>query len=535
MSRDSLVSYCDELIASKDVSKNIFGLAAKAHHEYTLQSDFDSADVLFEKSLSKLASIDEVHPEVKSYVLHFQSLRYISSHELETAINILFEATKICNEKCSFLLESKLQSTLARAYSLSGKVFKALEISHLCLSKIKNSPDFTNSNHLKKEYVRELVRAANRSMNVFYYLDRETYKSYLDSTQHYITMAKTAAEKYKISGYARGITLTNADIHFYKHDYKTAQQYWKKAIKTYKKIKYKKRIAQISFRIAECDFFLENFDKAAIVFQQQLQDHTWKEFQLLNNEALCNFYLFKIYKLREKSEEAMAYADQYGIKIKEYLEAKNESFTAVNTIIAHEEKKKEIEAYVKNFESQKRQKKMYLYSLLAAIVCIGVLASYFMYSRRKNKRNIRLLHTRITKLEQAVAKQNLPKSSNSITDANAAKLIEKLKKLEKQQLFLQPNYTLALVAKKLNTNSSYLSQTVNHYLHVTFAQYSNTLRIHSIVQRLKEHKSLRSYTIEALAREAGYKSIGSFNTNFKKLLKVKPSEYLKELERTEKE
>ena len=63
-------------------------------------------------------------------------------------------------------------------------------------------------------------------------------------------------------------------------------------------------------------------------------------------------------------------------------------------------------------------------------------------------------------------------------------------------------------------------------MNISFVEYSNRLKINSIIQRLDHQKSLRNYTIEALAKEAGYKSVNAFNTNFKKLLKVTPSQYL---------
>jgi AraC-like DNA-binding protein len=528
--RDAVTKYSEELILSNDVTKNAFGLAAKAY-EYVLLSDFASADTLFEQSFAKLATIEAVDVEVKSYILLLQGLRYVNSHELEIATQLLMEATENCNGNCSLVLSLKLQSTLARAYSLSGKVFKALEISHFCLKEIKKALETSETNYLKKEYAKELVKASNRCMNVYFYLDRETYRSYLDSAQQYINSAEKYAKRHQITTYDGNFALVNADINFNLRNYELCRQYMYTALDIYKERNYPKRIAQIVFRIAECDFFLNNYESAIPVFLKQIEEETWKEYELVDYHPLCHFYLFKIYKQRKESEKALAYANSYVKEIKTYLEAKNASLLAVNSAIEYEDRKKEIETYQTNFESQKEQKKVYLYLLLAAIICIGTLLTYFFRVKRRTKNNIQQLNSRVLQLQEAIHQQNLPKT-NSLSDENALKLIQKLKKLEKEELFLQPNYTLAWVAKKLNTNSSYLSQTVNNYLNLSFAEYSNRLRIHSIVQRLEAQEHLRKYTIKALATEAGYKSIGSFNTNFKKLLKVKPSEYLKTLERT---
>ena len=151
-----------------------------------------------------------------------------------------------------------------------------------------------------------------------------------------------------------------------------------------------------------------------------------------------------------------------------------------------------------------------------------------MYVKKRDKKNIQQLNLRIAELQSANL-SNESQAKQIISDENALKLIRKLKALEKEELYLQTNYTLNRVAKKLKTNSTYLSETVNKYLDMSFVEYSNRLRIHSIVTKLKEEKQFRNYTLEALSREAGYKSVNSFKNNFRKLLKITPSQYLKEL------
>ncbi len=168
--------------------------------------------------------------------------------------------------------------------------------------------------------------------------------------------------------------------------------------------------------------------------------------------------------------------------------------------------------------------------LLIIIICF--ISIYFFSLKKRDKENINNLNLRIKEFQNDLSKQNIDTSKNSsLTDESALKLLKKLKTLEKDELFLQPNYTLNMVTKKLQTNSSYLSKTVNKYLGVTFVEYTNKLKINSILFKLEKQKNLRNYTIDALAQEAGYKSANSFNSNFKKILKVTPSQYLKELKK----
>lgn len=530
---DEAILICDQLINSQENDKKTFGFAAKAY-VYVLQANFELADTFFDQAISQLEFVKQNKTEVEGYVFYFQSLRYLESQELETAIQIVNKTINSCNGNCSPLLEIKLQSALGRMYSISDRLIEAIQISLSCLDKIKKVPNYKKDDGLKKEYLKESIHLAHRNINVYIFnINDEKYESYLDSTQHYTEIAEKYAEKHQISYYDVNINTLYGDIYFFKKDYQLAKKNYEEILKIYTERKRNKRVAQVRFAIAECDYYLKNFTQAEAIFLKQIENNTWSEYQLIDLEALCHFYLFKIYEEMQQSQKALLYANSYAEKIKAYLETKSASDISINTLVEYEERKKEVTTFRENYQKQKNQKYIYLYLLLFSFVLIGSLIVYFIYVKRRNKRNMSLLYSRIEALQQDISKENITKSTHSLTDENAVKLIAKLKKLEKEEFFLLPNYTLAFAAKKLNTNSSYLSQTVNNHLNLTFAEYSNRLRINSITQRLKEQKSLRNYTIEALAKEAGYKSVGAFNTNFKKLLKVTPSQYLKELKSNE--
>ncbi|MFY0629594.1 MAG: helix-turn-helix domain-containing protein [Flavobacteriaceae bacterium] len=528
-SPDSALAICNQLIAQKDKGKNAFGYAGKANF-YTLESEFELAGAFFEKALSLLKevhSLDEI--EIKANIFCLKSLWYLEKHDVGKAINILHEAINLCSGKCSPKLEVRFHSILGRAYSLSREHFKALEMSNISLIKLVRIPDFNTNNDLQKEYVREHMKVAYRSL-ALYVTNKEKYSAYLDSTLYYTKQLQKYASLYKVTNYNGSIATLNADINYEKNYFKTSKKYYEEALDIYTKRNYKKRVDQILFRIAECHYELGNYNKAEEIFLKQINSATWVKYKLLKNEAYSYFYLFQINALRENSEKASYYGDLFDKKQAEYYETRNESNLRVNDIVHLEDKKKEIEVYVKEQEEQKKREKIYVSSLILLTILICLLAIYFFYSKRKSKINIGKLNQRIEQLQNDVSKETIAKTS-SLSDEGALKLIKKLKALEKEELFQQPNYTLNMLAKRLHTNSSYLSKTVNEYMNVTFAEYSNRLRIDSIIRKINKQKSLQNYTIDALAQEAGYKSVNSFNTNFKKILKVTPSQYLKEIKK----
>ena len=109
------------------------------------------------------------------------------------------------------------------------------------------------------------------------------------------------------------------------------------------------------------------------------------------------------------------------------------------------------------------------------------------------------------------------------------KIIEQIAKklafVKNKKLYLNPNLTLATIAKELNISPHTLSQYLNDNLGKSFSSFINELRIEKAQELILSDKS---YTIEALGYESGYNSKSTFYTTFKKLTGQTPSEYRKE-------
>ena len=161
---------------------------------------------------------------------------------------------------------------------------------------------------------------------------------------------------------------------------------------------------------------------------------------------------------------------------------------------------------------------------------IALAISLLVYKKqqRSNKR----------KFDELVQKLTLKKSDTSTTEATnkfqisdekVSKILDKLEKFEKANSFLNQTTNLTSVAKKLNTNTSYLSQIINTHKGVTFTNYITQLRIEYALNELKNDKVLRSYSIKAIAKELGFKSEGAFSRAFKKQTGIYPSFFIKNL------
>ncbi|WP_298954151.1 AraC family transcriptional regulator [uncultured Nonlabens sp.] len=134
----------------------------------------------------------------------------------------------------------------------------------------------------------------------------------------------------------------------------------------------------------------------------------------------------------------------------------------------------------------------------------------------------------ITELEKSKTK-SLNISSNIIET-----ILNQLGSFEEEYKFLNSDISLNSLAKEFNTNGNYLSKIINRYKGDSFTNYLSKLRIQYFIKSIKEDKSLRKFTIKALAAEVGFSNAESFSKAFYKYKGIKPSYFLRELNKIQK-
>lgn len=101
-----------------------------------------------------------------------------------------------------------------------------------------------------------------------------------------------------------------------------------------------------------------------------------------------------------------------------------------------------------------------------------------------------------------------------------------LQLLEKEECWLQPDFTIEKAAKQLGTNSSYLSYVVNHHLGKSFSALLNEYRVRRACL-LMEDPANATYTMDYLAMQAGFSNRVTLLRQFKRIVGMAPSEYWK--------
>jgi AraC-like DNA-binding protein len=297
----------------------------------------------------------------------------------------------------------------------------------------------------------------------------------------------------------------------------------------------------LDLQVADCLFKLGKMDSALFYANRFLEKYATKP---TTKENLVTAYaiLSQCYGAFKDNEKAYAFA-QKNMELTKEMDKKNKE--ALEFIHNYNIKgiKEQYQSVVKA-----KNKKVQLLIIGGILLCL-LLISYILYAKNRNgkryQRFMEIIHTLPNKeiplqtMEGVIWKtqqssfemqDELPKVIKPIAESEAiTKIAEGLKKLEKSKDYLKADFKLAYVAKKLNTNTVYLSHYFNAILKHSFSDYVQNLRMEYVLTKLRDNNQFRLYTLQAIAEEIGYKNANTFVTVFKKTTGISPSFYIKEL------
>ncbi|WP_170136983.1 helix-turn-helix domain-containing protein [Tenacibaculum gallaicum] len=181
-------------------------------------------------------------------------------------------------------------------------------------------------------------------------------------------------------------------------------------------------------------------------------------------------------------------------------------------------------------KQMKKNNAFFYFVIIMISLIVVLLLVLFIYQYHK-KRVYKQRFKEVINSKEVVKDVKKPKENIKIPKQISEAILKRLDKFEIEQKFIANNITLSSLAKELNTNTQYLSKVVNYYKGKSFSAYLSDLRISYIIERLKKDAILRKYTVKAIAKEAGFNSAESFSKAFFKAKGIKPSYFLKELEK----
>jgi AraC-like DNA-binding protein len=170
---------------------------------------------------------------------------------------------------------------------------------------------------------------------------------------------------------------------------------------------------------------------------------------------------------------------------------------------------------------------------IISLVGIGIMLFYLLKTRKHKK----LLEEKFNNLiKETTSKKediDIPIEKTKTLDIPkgiAEMILKKLIAFENSYKYLEQNINLNDFAKQLETNSNYLSKTINYYKSKNFSQYINDMRIDYTINKLKNDNTFRKYTIKAISEEVGFSNTESFTKAFYVKTGLQPSYFIKKIE-----
>ncbi len=342
--------------------------------------------------------------------------------------------------------------------------------------------------------------------------------SQLDSAKYYVWKGIDLARLNNQKEDLKDFVLVDAQINFYKKDYKSSRdtllkyiddfEGTSKAIKLYYLGKIEKFYGNDD---AAVDYF-ENIDSIVSATQDPFDEVKDVYHQLIINSAL-----------KDKEKEQVEYIEKliYYDSILS-MEHENVSNKAVVAYDIPDLKRQKIKA-----ENQLKTKSLY-------VVLIGILAGiaittglYFYIRSRKMKARLKLLMEG-SPLEEEKTK-TITEHPSSVPEEIRKDILEKLAEFERSEQFMSKDLDMYSLAQQIGTNTTYLSIVINHYKKMNYPTYVKDLKIKTAISQLSENPDLLKYNYQGLAEIFGFKTGESFSKAFYNKTGVYPSKFLEEL------
>ncbi|WP_170132603.1 helix-turn-helix domain-containing protein [Pedobacter cryoconitis] len=156
-----------------------------------------------------------------------------------------------------------------------------------------------------------------------------------------------------------------------------------------------------------------------------------------------------------------------------------------------------------------------------------LLFSYWLGQHAINQKDIYYNVSKDFKIDSVMPEQNRYRNSK-LTEANKRGYVASIEEfMSTEKPYLNNELTLTSMANKLDLKPIHLSQVLNEEFKENFYAFINRYRIIES-QRLLKDIRYRNYSIQAIAFEAGFNSMSTFNKAFKEIVGKAPSIYQKE-------
>ncbi|KUJ63167.1 histidine kinase [Flavobacteriaceae bacterium CRH] len=401
-----------------------------------------------------------------------------------------------------------------------------------------------NENFYTKEQFNTIKSNNNITIGGSYeslYVKNQSKKYLLDSAAYFYKKTIFYSQNNPSNKIAAKISLGN--VYFLKNDYQNAEKMYYDIVFFAKQNNLKREFTIANFNLGNLYFDIKKYDKALVLLKRV--DSISKVNNTKDENFLkANYYLAKIYNIKKEPELAYKYSKIY-LDNYEKSEAKlNNEALEVNYRLGTGDLSDEMVTIQEKYANEVLFSKVL--KVFYVLLVVGIVFLLIKNIRDKNKAHKKMnalieefkanlekkektpipepvLEPEILQLEDIqFKKENV---NLSIDEAKENKIVEKLLALENKLEYLNPDFTLQYVAKKIKTNTTYLSYVVNKRFGKSFGEYSNELKINYVINEMITNHMYRKYSTQAIAESVGFKNAVSFAKSFRKRTGVSPAQF----------
>lgn len=525
-----------DLVHFKLNNENLkFKRISKYKLKYHLLIKLDSASVLYKKGKypeakkAVLSSLNQIEDKRNKLTMsQYESLKHIAITRLfyieKRSGNILQGLQYLNNfsQGMSPVYKKKQVIFFAVAYMELGNYTKSIELLNTHLKDIHS--DTKNSLHSSFLKNREIAATCNTKGDTFvkWYKDVGDIKL-LDSAQYsYENAYKVMKSISNLSLYSKALLISRqANLKLLKKQYAASLLLYNKCEKD--SVIMNKNLSReiIWLGKAEIYTFIKKPDSAFYYINKLYNKKSSSKCTYENKLKIYHLLSVNYENIRD-DKNAYKFAK---LSLAEIDKKNLQDTSGINFLGKYE--KQEIEETIK--ENKKHTLLLIIYTILIAIVTIF----HIKYCYNKKKKMIFMEFQKKNDQKQSLqVKAETSKNLIVIEDKLINRVLKNLELQESEKKFLSNDFKLASIAKALNTNTAYLSKIINEHKGISFSEYVNDLRINYLLKELHENQALRKYTIQTISEECGYKSPTTFIKAFRDRIKMTPSDYIKEINKT---
>jgi AraC-like DNA-binding protein len=526
---DSAMIYANQMAKSNNYKHLVFANAAMSSLLQMKREEKKSKEK-YKKALQYLEKMPESRDktQLKGYVYNYGGLGDMMRGNYGVALEKFQQGIKFSIEVNDISQILKFKGNMIMIHDAVGNYQLAIKNSKELLHFIDTNEDlFAKSDVLNR---RSNTNLSLGSVYEGYFNENHDRLDLLDSAAYFYKKTIMYSDRFPYNKTCATLSLGN--IFNWKSDYKSAEKTYLEVIALSKRNNIAELMCAAYYNLGDIYKTAEMYNKALLFYKKSdsvallsgANEYTYLK---------SNCYQARIYNELNKPELAHIHSKIYLDRYEKFETRLRDETLEVN----YKQGINDLTAEMVSIDEKYKQDLLLTKALRVFCVCsvIGIVLLLIKNVRDKKKAHKKMSTLIIEfKKNQLISKpvsleneDSKPKKENSlnIDQAIEDKIIERLLELENTQEYLNEDFTLSSTAKKIKTNTTYLSYVVKKRFGKSFGEYANELKINYVINEMITNPAYRKCSTQATAASVGFKNASSFAKSFRKRTGVSPAQF----------